>query len=312
MPKKLTPQEVLKRIQIKSPEIIGVIESSYTNTINFATFIDKDYGEFSRSPEHLMGKGSSHPRRMAEIRFKKNSLTIEEIDRRLLMVHGDVVILDRSSYLCASKKAIFIDSKYGPWSSIVSAVIRGHGHPQRALEESKISPQEIDKRIDEVHGPIVKIDHSTYSTSHDQATFYDRDYGKWITTVSSVLKGRGHPERGYLIAAKKMDNSSVKIHWKTGQELVCQGGWEPKVVDYLNSNKVEYLWQPKTFRTNILTSHGNISTYRPDLFLIDKNKWIEIKGRIWPSFQLKWDWFKSEYPNSELWDKKKLKEMKIL
>ncbi|KKM14938.1 hypothetical protein LCGC14_1701060, partial [marine sediment metagenome] len=26
----------------------------------------------------------------------------------------------------------------------------------------------------------------------------------------------------------------------------------------------------------------------------------------------KWEWFHKEHPNSELWDKKKLKEMKII
>lgn len=312
MPKKLTAQQVLERVQIKSPEIIAIVESTYTNTTNFATFIDRDYGEFKRSPEHLMGIGSSHPKRVAESKLKKSSLSLEEIDRRLLVAHGGIVSLDHSSYVCASKKAIFIDSKYGAWFSKVSVVIRGHGHPQRALNESHLSNQELDKRIHEMHGPVVTIDYSTYSTSHEPATFYDLDYGKWITTVNSVLKGRGHPERGYLTAAKKMDNSYIKFHWKTGEKLTCQGGWEPKVVDYLNKNKIDFLWQPKTFKTNILTMRNRKSTYRPDLFLVEDNKWIEVKGRVWPAFQVKWDWFKTQFPTAELWDKKKLKEMKIL
>jgi hypothetical protein len=72
------------------------------------------------------------------------------------------------------------------------------------------------------------------------------------------------------------------------------------------------LWQPQVFQTSILTPKGKISTYRPDLFLINENKWIEIKGFFRNDAKAKWDWFQSEHPNSELWDKKKLKEMGIL
>jgi hypothetical protein len=56
----------------------------------------------------------------------------------------------------------------------------------------------------------------------------------------------------------------------------------------------------------------NGKTYRPDLYLIDQGVWIEIKGYFRKDAQEKWDWFKSQFPNAELWDKKKLKEMRIL
>ena len=77
-------------------------------------------------------------------------------------------------------------------------------------------------------------------------------------------------------------------------------------------NKINYLWQPQIFQTPILTSKGNNSTYRPDLFLIDSNTWVEIKGYFRKDAKEKWDWFQSQNPNSELWDKKKLKQMGIL
>lgn len=93
------------------------------------------------------------------------------------------------------------------------------------------------------------------------------------------------------------------------------GSWESSVIDYLNNNKINYDWQPKTFnipKEVYLTPKGNKATYRPDLFLIDEQKWVEIKGWFRDDSQIKWDWFKSEYPNSELWDQKKLKELRIL
>lgn len=41
-------------------------------------------------------------------------------------------------------------------------------------------------------------------------------------------------------------------------------------------------------------------------------KWAEIKGYFWDDAKEKWKWFNEEKPNSELWDKNKLKEMRIL
>ena len=53
-------------------------------------------------------------------------------------------------------------------------------------------------------------------------------------------------------------------------------------------------------------------TYTPDFYLPDLDKYIEIKGYFWGDAQEKWDWFHKEHKNSELWNKNKLKELKIL
>lgn len=110
-----------------------------------------------------------------------------------------------------------------------------------------------------------------------------------------------------LRAAKGMNRVFINFHWKTKQELICQGSWEFKVVDYLNINKINYLWQPIVFTL----SDGK--TYRPDLYLVDDNKWIEIKGYFRKDALEKWNEFHTKLkPNSELWDQKKLKELSIL
>jgi hypothetical protein len=107
-------------------------------------------------------------------------------------------------------------------------------------------------------------------------------------------------------ASKSSNRFSIKFHWKTNEELVCIASWEPKVIDYLNQNKINYEWQSKVFKM------PNGKTYRPDLHLTDQNIWIEIKGYFRKDAKQKWDWFQSYMPNSELWDLKKLKSLKIL
>jgi hypothetical protein len=107
-------------------------------------------------------------------------------------------------------------------------------------------------------------------------------------------------------SARGMTNSYILSHWKTNEELVCVGSYEKKTVEQLNKNQIHYQWQPRIFQM----SDGK--TYRPDLFLTDEDKWIEIKGYFRKDAQEKWEWFHKEHPNSELWDKEKLKELQIL
>lgn len=114
------------------------------------------------------------------------------------------------------------------------------------------------------------------------------------------------PKCAKKIISKNINNSYVLYHWKNNEELICQGSYEKRVVEYLNNNKINFRWQPKIF----IMPDGR--TYRPDLYLFSAKKWIEIKGYFWDDAQEKWEWFKSTRPNSELWNEVKLKEMGIL
>ena len=106
--------------------------------------------------------------------------------------------------------------------------------------------------------------------------------------------------------ALSQNNVFVLNHWRTKERIICVGGWEKKVVEYFNKNKIDFRWQPQIF---VMPSG---KTYRPDLYLINENKWVEIKGYFRDDAKEKWDWFCVKYSNSELWDGKKLKEMNII
>lgn len=109
-----------------------------------------------------------------------------------------------------------------------------------------------------------------------------------------------------LKVAKASNSCFIKCHWYTEVEVVCVGSYEAKTVDYLNSLKINYVWQPKVF----VMPNGR--TYRPDLYLCDEDKYIEIKGYFRSDAKEKWNWFASQYPNAELWDYKTLKSKGIL
>lgn len=123
--------------------------------------------------------------------------------------------------------------------------------------------------------------------------------------VSSPIQ---HPIISLKIS-KSSNNSGVILHWKDGQELIWQASYEKIVIETLNELNVNFIWKQKKFTTNIIGKNGQFRTYEPDLYFPDKDLWIEIKGYKRKSGMEKWEWFHKEYPNSELWDRKRLKEM---
>lgn len=109
-----------------------------------------------------------------------------------------------------------------------------------------------------------------------------------------------------LRCALSANQITILKHWFSCEGVNCRAGYEIAVVEYLNKNQIDYNFQPQTFLM------PNDRTYTPDMYLPDRDLWIEIKGYKRPDAMKKWRWFHKEYPNSELWDEKKLKKMEIL
>lgn len=62
--------------------------------------------------------------------------------------------------------------------------------------------------------------------------------------------GVRHPMQNYDIAlkqAKSTNTHCILRHWYSNEDIVCVGSYEKRVVEYLNINKVDYLWQVQTF-----------------------------------------------------------------
>ncbi len=140
--------------------------------------------------------------------------------------------------------------------------------------------------------------------------FQNEEIKETIKQKNNINFGCDYPQQNREIAlrtAVSQNDVIIKYHWKTGEPLSCKAGYEQKVVDYLNINKIDFTWQPQTFKL----STG--ITYRPDLYLVNQDLWIEIKGWERPDAMLKWEEFHTKIkPNSELWNKKKLKKLGII
>jgi len=192
-----------------------------------------------------------------------------------------------------------------------------------------LSLKEVKEKLFNVWGNEIKLLEDSYVKMHDSAIFFHVDYGQFVASPHNVINHkRSHPDGRldrirktniekygveypiqnreiFLRAGKKIRKIKILIHWKTGEEIVCRGSYEISFIKWLNKNEIDFIWQ-----TPFLMPNGWI--YICDCYLPEEDKYIEVKGYFWPKGKQKWDWFHKEYPNSELWDKKKLKELGIL
>jgi hypothetical protein len=323
-------EEVAIKIRDVHGDNVTIDKATYTCLSAKATFFHKKYGRWETTPFRVV-RGASHKKAA----YEEKSYSLDEIVGRLKEVHGDAVTMDVTTYINVNTKAIFIHKTHGKWLALPSSVLRGCSHKDAGNIKNTASIKNVIKKLEEIHGDTITIYETTYTKTRNKAKFNHKIYGDFESEVKYILSGGGpkagqedsrkktcmekygsiSPMRNRDIAIKQGKSNrknTIRIHWKTGEELICQASWEPKVVDYLNANEIDFLWQPKVFDTPLLTLKGNASTYRPDLFLVNENKWIEIKGWFRGNSKAKWDWFQSEYVNSELWDEKKLKCLGIL
>jgi hypothetical protein len=71
----------------------------------------------------------------------------------------------------------------------------------------------------------------------------------------------------------------------------CRSSWEVNYARILRYNKVDYKYEPMSFKLS------NGDSYTPDFYLTKENKYIEIKGYVRDKFTDKFNRFKQEYPN---------------
>jgi len=229
-----------------------------------------------------------------------------KIKNKIKKIHEGKVILDEDTYIDTRHKCRFIDKDFGEWFAYPQNVASGKSNPTRGIHNQSLGIIEIKRRIALKHGDCVTIDESTYIDTNHRSLFVDKDYGSWRAFVRDVVAGHGHFLRGRSNAAKHQNMLYLLHHWKTKNKIVCVGSYEMAVVKYLNRNKINFIWQSKKF----IMPDGR--SYRPDFYLPSSRLWVEIKGYFRDDAKEKWNWFSTLCFNSELWDKDKLKELKIL
>ena len=251
------------------------------------------------------------------------------MERRISSRHPSVRIVP-NTYKGLKQQCTFIDAELGEFQATpenVMVSITG-GHPQRvslAKRTTKLAraSSQIETRVREASGGRVTLI-GPYRGMRRKCLFLDADFGQFEAIVGNVIySGTRHPNGApqrrkeafrarfgvdhhmqdtdqFLKYQESVRLRYIEKNWKTGEELSCIGTWEQKVVQWLNSQQINFRWQSQTFRL------PTGKTYRPDLYLTDRDIWVEIKGLWRDESKAKWEWFHATFPNSELWDEERL------
>lgn len=98
------------------------------------------------------------------------------------------------------------------------------------------------------------------------------------------------------------------------KDVCFRSTWEVKTAKYFDDNKIKWTYETDVIEVKyIIDGKEKIATYRPDFFLVDYKKYIEVKGLWRKGYKEKFIEAQkiSKYP-IELWDKTILKQMGIV
>lgn len=296
--------------------------STYQGFSNKCKFIDSEYGEWIAYCRDVVLRNQSHRKRANKNIQEKHRIPIEKIKEKLFLVHGDLVLIDESTYIDVRKDARFIDKEYGEfWAAPYYIYTYKARHPivgKQTQGGARNSETYIKNRLKEIYGDEVIIDWDTYKTMNVKAKFIHSKHGEWWATPSNVLRGHSHKKdrvkktretflkkygvpnamqnREVLLKSIKSKRQKViLIHWKTQKEVLCNCSYEYAVINKLNELKIDYEIQIQ-FHLEELNCK-----YFMDLYVKDWNLYVEIKGRPYEDGILKFETFHKKYPNSEIW-----------
>jgi len=237
-------------------------------------------------------------------------LTEKEILGKVFEVHGNLVKIDLNTYDGYDGKSRFIDIDFGEWYATLHNVMNGHSHPKRGNEKRKQTCLEkygVNSvcKLDDIKIQKQLTCIKNYGVSNPQKSKIIRKKTQETNLIKYGVKAPIQNKNVAAKNAKAQNNSCILFHWKTNEELVCVGSYEKRVIEHLNKNQVDFDFQ-------IPFDMPDGRRYFVDLHLKEQNLWVEIKGWFRGDGKEKWDWFHSEYPNSELWNEQFLKLKDIL
>lgn len=207
------------------------LDDTYVNMGTKARFIDSEFGECWLDPHSVLTKNKQHPDRAKRDKRIKLTTPITTIEARVYEKHGDVVVLDSSTYAGVNSNARFIDVEHGEWWAIPSNVMRGTSHPKRAA-----------KKIMAASFGAASISHwltgelCVARGSYERATLawlntnqYDYDWQIPITTP--ILTPKGKQSIYYvdlLIKSGQFANTYVEIKgtWNRKNGHIGKAKWE--------------------------------------------------------------------------------------
>jgi hypothetical protein len=149
--------------------------------------------------------------------------SLAEFKQRFEHLGNPDLTVDYSTYTKMSCKCRFIDREFGEWWAKPTSVLVLHQtHPKRkwskSVDKRRLSLEEVEQRLSEVHHGQISIDKSTYVSCACKAKFVDAEFGEWWAVVSSVLSGKGNWARSYHVRQKQRKMPKDTIDQKLAEK----------------------------------------------------------------------------------------------
>lgn len=320
--KKITLEEIQKRIKNVHGDTITIVPESYVGVRFKATFLDKDYGEWISYVTNVTA-GHCHPKR-GHLNSQKTNIekygSISPLGGKEIRKKIEATNLER--YGCTN---VLASESIKEKASETMIERYGFKNPQQVPVIREKTLQTNLEKYGFKHPYQSKIIFD--KMKNDYFEKYGVENPFQLKSVRNKIKltcleryGVENPSQNSEIFKKtqrtKKQTKCLK-HWKTGSEIICRGSYEIAVVNWLNLNQIDYDWQI-SFRIpddiNLNASIRN-KVYNVDCLIYGKeqNTYVEIKGYWMQQIsKLKWEWFHETHPNSELWTYDVLKNKEIL
>ncbi len=254
----------ISEIKSKLPEYIILDESTYIDTKTKCRFIDKNYGSWEAIPRDIIN-GHEHPKRGLEKRKEtclkrydvEHPSQCDEIKKKYketcLVKYGipstqTVETKNKNKETCLIKygvKNVFQSEKIK--NKIKETNLKRFGFEHNS-QSQKIKDKKIAKSLKKFG--VENPNQSEEIKNKKKITCLQKYGFEYPLQNAEVSK----------INSLSNNKSKIKYHWKDNSVIACIASYEESVVDFLNHNKIEYSWHPKSFKM------PNKKVYIPDLF----------------------------------------------
>ena len=181
----------------------------------------------------------------------------------------------------------------------------GNGTKRKKIKKPELKPDwKIGKTYEELFGleKSIKIKEKISKNTTGFASTPEKEKIRREKLRNVMLEKY---KQGYEVKCGRC--KKIDYHSEIAGDVKLDGGWELSVAKYLDNLNVKWIRNKQRF--SYWNSIKNCeSTYCPDFFVEDWNKFIEVKGYETDLDKIKWEQFKG---NLEIWNSKKLKELGI-
>lgn len=124
--------------------------------------------------------------------------------------------------------------------------------------------------------------------------------GKW--NMSNEAKAKISKSRILQIAQKGINHGKGEWYYRNNKTKVyLRSSYEIGFAQFLDASDIDWEYEPKAFMMEIVYRGENKTTsYRPDFYLPEYGRYIEVKGYWYDLAKVKFQAFLSQYPEIEI------------